>query len=75
MPSRGALSNPADKALVKDLEDTMIDAYGHDVVRRACAEAPSKISLGAKLLRDRDPAALARRMPRHLGAGLSNSGA
>ena len=32
MPSHGALSNPADKALVQDLEDTMIEAYGKVIV-------------------------------------------
>ena len=32
MPSHGALSNPADKVLVQDLEDTMIEAYGKVIV-------------------------------------------
>ena len=36
MPSRGALSNPDDKALVKGLEDQIIDVYGHAIVEITC---------------------------------------
>ena len=32
MPSGGALSNPDDKALVKGLEDQIIDVYGRAIV-------------------------------------------
>ena len=53
MPSQGALSNPADKALVQDLEDTMIEAYGKVIVEIKCkAGVGGKVDLGAKMIRD-----------------------
>ena len=52
MPTDGEVTVEEDRHEIRRLEDTMIDAYGHAVVRTACAESPSKISLGAKLLRD-----------------------
>ena len=36
MPSGGALSNPNDQALVKGLEDKMINAYGTAIVELTC---------------------------------------
>ena len=39
MPSGGALSNPNDKALVKDLEDKMINSYGTTMVELKCKAA------------------------------------
>ena len=39
MPSGGALSNPNDKALVKDLEDKMINSYGTTMVELTCKAA------------------------------------
>ena len=54
MPSGGALSNPNDKALVKGLEDKMIDTYGTAIVEVECKEAGG---LGGKMLR-----------PQHVGA-------
>ena len=53
MPSQGALSNPADKALVQDLEDKMIEAYGKVIVEIKCkADAGGNVLLNAKMIRD-----------------------
>ena len=58
MPSGGALSNPNDQALVKGLEDKMIDAYGTALVELKCkAAGGEKVDLGRKMLR-----------PQHVGA-------
>ena len=59
MPSGGALSNPNDQALVKGLEDKMIDAYGTALVELKC-KAPDclgRVDLSCKMLR-----------PQHVGA-------
>ena len=59
MPSGGALSNPNDQALVKDLEDKMIDAYGTALVEVKCKAARQWgwVDLSCKMLR-----------PQHVGA-------
>ena len=59
MPSGGALSNPNDQALVKGLEDKMIDAYGTALVEVKCkaARRGERVDLGRKMLR-----------PQHVGA-------
>ena len=59
MPSGGALSNPNNKALVKGLEDKMIDAYGTALVEVKCkaARRGEKVRLDCKMLR-----------PQHVGA-------
>ena len=59
MPSGGALSNPNDQALVKGLEDKMIDAYGTALVEVKCkaARRGETVDLGCKMLR-----------PQHVGA-------
>ena len=58
MPSGGALSNPNDKALVKGLEDKMIDAYGTALVEVKCKAAKhGGVDLSQKMLR-----------PQHVGA-------
>ena len=58
MPSGGALSNPNDQALVKDLEDKMIDAYGTALVEVKCkAAGGGRVDLDRKMLR-----------PQHVGA-------
>ena len=58
MPSGGALSNPNDKALVKDLEDKMIEAYGIALVEVKCKAAGGEmVDLSNKMLR-----------PQHVGA-------
>ena len=60
MPSRGALSNPDDEALVKGLEDQIIDVYGHAIVEIKCRaaakakegkEGPLVVDLSFKMLR------------------------
>ena len=58
-PSGGALSNPNDRALVKDLEDKMIDAYGTALVEVKCkaARRGEMVDLQSKMLR-----------PQHVGA-------
>ena len=58
MPSGGALSNPNDQALVKGLEDKMIDAYGTAIVELKCkAAGGGYVNLRMKMLR-----------PQHVGA-------
>ena len=59
MPSRGALSNPNDQALVKGLEDKMIDAYGTAIVEVKCkaTRRGKEVDLSRKMLR-----------PQHVGA-------
>ena len=58
MPSGGALSNPNDQALVKGLEDKMIDAYGTAIVELKCkAAGDGYVDLSKKMLR-----------PQHVGA-------
>ena len=59
MPSGGALSNPNDQALVKDLEDKMVDAYGTALVEVKCKAAGrgGYVNLSRKMLR-----------PQHVGA-------
>ena len=53
MPSRGALSNPDDEALVKGLEDRIIDVYGRAIVEIKCrkAEEGEEVDLIGKMLR------------------------
>ena len=53
MPSGGALSNPDDEALVKGLEDQIIDVYGRAIVEIKCrkAEEGERVNLGGKMLR------------------------
>ena len=59
MPSGGDLSNPNDQALVKGLEDQMIDAYGTALVELKCkaARRGERVDLSCKMLR-----------PQHVGA-------
>ena len=59
MPSGGALSNPNDQALVKDLEDKMIEAYVPAIVELKCKAAGrgEEVGLSSKMLR-----------PQHVGA-------
>ena len=50
MPSGGALSNPNDKAVVQQLEDKMIEAYGKGLIVHKC-KAGGKVDLDRKMLR------------------------
>lgn len=55
MPSHGALSNPNDIAVIKELEDKMLEAFGNAVVTRACEAAGKtkkrKVNLEGKMIR------------------------
>jgi hypothetical protein len=58
MPSGGALSNPNDQALVKGLEDKMIEAYVPAILELKCKAAGGRrVDLSCKMLR-----------PQHVGA-------
>ena len=39
MPQSGALSNPNDNALIRELEDQILDVYGHAIIDLKCREA------------------------------------
>ena len=53
MPSQGALSNPDDQALVRSIEDAMIEAFGKAIVAPKCrAGAGGEVDLCNKMLRD-----------------------
>ena len=74
MPSRGALSNPDDKALVKGLEDKMIDAYGTALVELKCKAADGEIvDLMNKMLRPQHVGALFAAVERYRVAALDLS--
>jgi len=52
MPSQGALSNPDDQALVRSIEDAMIEAFGKAIVAPKCrAGAGGTVDLRRKMLR------------------------
>ena len=73
MPSGGALSNPNDQALVKDLEDKMIDAYGTALVEVKCkaARRGEEVDLREKMLRPQHVGALFAAVERYQVAKLS----
>ena len=50
MPSGGALSNEADRPLVRALEDKMIEVYGKVIVELMCKPG-GKVDLRGKMLR------------------------
>jgi len=71
MPSQGALSNPNDKALVQDLEDTMIEAYGKVIVEIMCkAGAGGEVELYSKMIRDCHMEALCQAVNKYEVKGL-----
>ena len=70
MPSGGALSNPNDQALVKDLEDKMIDAYGTALVELKCKAGGRRVDLGRKMLRPQHVGALFAAVERYQVAAL-----
>ena len=73
MPSGGALSNPNDKALVKGLEDKMIDAYGTALVELKCKAGPDRwgrVDLTCKMLRPQHVGALFAAVERYQVAAL-----
>ena len=72
MPSGGALSNPNDQALVKGLEDKMIDAYGTALVEVKCkAAGGGRVNLSYKMLRPQHVGALFAAVERYQVAGLN----
>ena len=76
MPSRGALSNPDDKALVKGLEDQIIDVYGHAIVEIKCrkAEKGETVDLAGKMLRPQHVESLMAAVNKYRVATLSLTG-
>jgi len=58
LPEQGALSVEKDREAVKKLQDDMISAFGHCVIRQKCESLPKEVKLGAivhlgaKMLRD-----------------------
>ena len=77
MPSGGALSNPNDKAVVQQLEDRMIEAYGKGMVVHKCKAGPDKygeVNLRNKMLRAVHVSALAQAADEHSVAKLSLGG-
>ena len=77
MPSGGALSNPNDQALVKGLEDKMIDAYGTALVDVRCKTprvdpftGGEKVDLFRKMLRPQHVDALFAAVERYQVAAL-----
>ena len=54
MPSQGAFSFESDRQNIVQLEDRMISAFGHEVLKQAsvAAETDPVVDLGAKMLRD-----------------------
>ena len=81
VPSAGDLSNPNDQALVKDLEDKMIDAYGTAIVELKCKAARPRrcwrggevVELDQKMLRPQHVGALFAAVERYQVAGLDLS--
>ena len=71
MPSGGALSNPNDQALVKGLEDKMIDAYGTAIVEVKCKAGGGMVNLSKKMLRPQHVGALFAAVERYQVAQLS----
>ena len=74
LPSQGALSNPDDAPLVKDIENKMIDAFGHAIVEIKCkpeASANGEVFLGCKLLRPQHVGSLMAAVEKHQVAKLN----
>ena len=60
MPQSGALSNPDDNVLIRELEDQILDVYGHAIIEIKCMaaakakegkEGPLVVDLSFKMLR------------------------
>ena len=58
LPSQGLLSCEDDRPLIVSIEEQMISAFGHAVVRARCAGWPPIIDLSSKMLRDEHVATL-----------------
>ena len=64
LPSGGALSNEADRPLVRALEDKMIEVYGKVIVEVRC-KSGGEVDLNAKMLRPMHMEALGEAVARH----------
>ncbi|MEC7233091.1 MAG: hypothetical protein VXW31_09135, partial [Planctomycetota bacterium] len=72
LPSHGILSNPNDKPLVTEIQDKMIDTYGHAIVENICGKAKEgeMVHLGQKLLRPQHVGSLMAAVEKHQVAKL-----
>ena len=72
LPSHGILSNPNDKPLVTEIQDKMIDTYGHAIVENICGKAKEgkMVGLNAKLLRPQHVGSLMAAVEKHQVAEL-----
>ena len=64
LPSGGALSNEADRPLVRALEDKMIEVYGKVIVEVMCKRG-GQVDLQAKMLRPMHMESLGAAVARH----------
>ena len=73
LPSDGILSNPNDKPLVTEIQDKMIDTYGHAIVENICGKAKEgeMVPLYAKLLRPQHVGSLMAAVEKHQVAKLN----
>ena len=68
MPSGGALSNEADRPLVRALEDKMIEVYGKVIVELMCKQGgryDGKVDIRSKMLRPMHMEALGKAVARY----------
>ena len=67
LPSGGAFSVPGDTELVKDIEDEMIEAYGHAIIKRRCRakDRSGAVDLKSKLLRPQHVESLMKAVKQH----------
>ena len=72
LPSDGILSNPNDKPLVTEIQDKMIDTFGHAIVERFCGKAKEGegVDLDRKLLRPQHVGSLMAAVEKHQVAKL-----
>jgi hypothetical protein len=72
LPSDGILSNPNDKPLVTEIQDKMIDTFGHAIVENICGKAKEgeRVGLNNKLLRPQHVGSLMAAVEKHQVAKL-----
>ena len=73
LPSHGILSNPNDKPLVTEIQDKMIDTFGHAIVENICGKAKEGelVDLAGKLLRPQHVGSLMAAVEKHQVAKLN----
>ena len=76
LPSQGALSNPDDAPLIKDIENKMIDVFGHEIIEIICSKAKEGevVDLRAKMLRPQHVSSLILAVQKHKVAKLNLGG-